>query len=78
MMLLWGISGVALVASALSWMRARRTSRQLAQLSDLFWQLQYQQGELRAQLQRERGQVDESGPAPAVPDGFIPLASLKR
>ncbi len=80
MMLLWGIAGVALVASAVSWMRVRRTSRQLAQLTEAYWELKYQHLELRAQLQRALGPEPESVPAPPPPaaGGFIPLASLKR
>lgn len=83
MMLLWGIAGLSLVASAVSWMQARRTSRQLAQLSERYWELRYQHGELRAQVQRQMvtGQVSEHEPAsppPRIAEAFVPLASVKR
>jgi hypothetical protein len=79
MMLLWGIAGVSLVASAVSWMQARRTSRQLAQLTERYWELRYQHGELRAQVQRQIGPGHEPAQtAPRVAEAFVPLASVKR
>lgn len=79
MMLLWGIAGVSLVASVASWMQARRTSRQLAQLTERYWELRYQHGELRAQVQRELGTGPEPvSPLPRPAEAFVPLASVKR
>lgn len=79
MMLLWGIAGASLVASAVSWMQARRTSRQLAQLTERYWELKYQYGELRAQLQRQMvSEVEPAPPPPRVAEAFVPLASVKR
>ncbi|MGE0395016.1 MAG: hypothetical protein AB7P67_15735 [Vicinamibacterales bacterium] len=70
---------MSLVVSIVSWLQARRTSRQLAQLTERYWELRYQHGELRVQVQRELGAGPEpvsSLPRPA--EAFVPLASVKR
>ena len=82
MTLLWLITGAALVVALVAWSQARRTAKRLEQLSQMYWELKYQHGELRVQLQRATGELPaaDAAPAPAVSasDSFIPLASLKR
>jgi hypothetical protein len=89
MTILWFVAVAALVAAVLAWRQARTNARRLEQLSQMYWELKYQHGELRVQLQRltsPEGQAGASGagPAPAdapvarPTDGFIPLSSLKR
>jgi len=80
MTLLWLIAGVSLVAALAAWSQARRNAKRLEQLSQMYWELKYQQGELRVQLQRPADGTpapDQPAPTPAR-DSFIPLASLKR
>ena len=62
---------------------ARKLQIELEQLSQMYWELKYQHGELRVQLQRQQGEAGTAVPsasAPAGPatEGFIPLTSLKR
>lgn len=81
MTLLWLITGAALVAALVAWRQARRTAQKLEQITQQYWELKYQYGELRVQLQRQPG--DESAaqaPAPVRPpkEAFVPLTSLKR
>jgi hypothetical protein len=82
MTVLWLIAGASLVAALVAWSQARRTAKRLEQLSQMYWELKYQYGELRTQLQRAAGELPpaDQAPAPAAParDSFIPLASLKR
>ena len=80
MMLLWVLAGVSLAVAVVAWTRARRTSRRLEQLTEMYWELKYQHGELRVQVQRQQGPVSDPGLPPERPatEGFIPLASLKR
>ena len=80
MTLLWFIAGASLVAALAAWSQARRNAKRLEQLSQMYWELKYQQGELRVQLQRVAGVPPPDQPAPAAParDSFIPLTSLKR
>ena len=86
MIFLWFVATAALLAALLAWQKARSTARRLEQLSQMYWELKYQHGELRVQLQRltstDAGAPVRSGSAPEAPprptDGFIPLSSLKR
>ncbi len=79
---LWFVTGAALVLALAAFAQARRTARRLEQLTQNYWELKYQNGELRGQLQRLTG---EPAPPPSPPgeaargrDSFVPLASLKR
>ena len=80
MMMLWILASLSMVVAAASWAKARRASRQLAQLTERYWELKYQHGELRAQMARYL--APEVGPVPPpqqpVAEAFVPLASLKR
>ena len=82
MTLLWLITSASLVTALVAWRQARRTAKRLEQLTQMYWELKYQQGELRVQLQRLAGGTPPppDQPAPATParDSFIPLTSLKR
>ncbi len=81
MTVLWLIAGASLVVALVAWSQARRTAKRLEQLFQMYWELKYQHGELRTQLQRATGELppveQAAAPTPAR-DSFIPLASLKR
>ena len=61
--------GLAVVAYVI----ARRNSRQLKQLSEMYWQLKYEHGELKSTV---------TPPPPIQPPDpqqtFVPLSTLKR
>ena len=82
MILLWLVTSAALVAAFVALRQARRTARRLEQVSQMYWELKYLHGELRAQLQRQNG--DAGTPAVTPPstrstsEAFVPLTSLKR
>ena len=85
MILLWSTVSASLIVALLAWRQARRTAKQLTQLTEMYWELRYQHGELRGRLQRLTGEAPAASPAaseaPASgqPDGsFVPLSSLKR
>jgi len=83
MTLQWFVTGASLLAALVAWMQARRTARRLDQLSQMYWELKYQHGELRVDVQRLTGQAPPpaaSAPADAARPSaaFVPLASLKR
>ena len=80
MTLLWFVTSASLAAALLAWIQARRTARRLERLSELYWELKYQYGEQRAQLQRLAGDAppQPAGPTRAPSDAFIPLTNLKR
>ncbi len=82
MTFLWFVTIVSLVAALLAWRLARRTAKRLEQISQMYWELKYQHGELRAKMQHIAG---GGGPVPSVTppeppaaDAFIPLTSLRR
>lgn len=82
MILLWCVTGASLAAALVAWSKARRTGRRLEQLTEMYWELKYQHGELRAQLQRPAGAAPDaaatSTPRSQPADAFVPLTSLKR
>jgi hypothetical protein len=63
---------VALVVAVASYAHSRRTARQLAQVTEMYWQLKFDHGELKAK-------VDPAAPAAPKPqETFVPLTQLKR
>ena len=69
---LWIVALAALVVAVVACAQARRTARQLAQMTEMYWQLKYDHGELKAK-------VDPSAPArPDPQQTFVPLSQLKR
>ena len=79
----WLLTGAALVAALTAWAKARRLSKRLERLTESYWQLRYEHGQLRARVTRlEPADVAAQGPAhPEQPEGataFVPLSSLKR
>jgi hypothetical protein len=69
---LWIVAIAALVVAVVAFAQARRTARQLAQITEMYWQLKFDHGELKAK-------VDPAVPAPPKPqETFVPLSQLKR
>jgi hypothetical protein len=77
---LWLLTIAAGFTAIAAWIKARRLARRLERLTESYWELRYEHGQLRARV--ERADLAESGPAePARPAGttaFVPLSSLKR
>lgn len=75
----WGeIVGIAAAMAALAgWIVARRTARQVRDLTAMYWQLKYDVGELKVRV--DRAAPDPAAP-PKTPPGtqFVPLTSVKR
>jgi hypothetical protein len=77
----WSMIGLALVMALAAWMRARSVARRLEQLTQQYWDLRYQHGQLRADVKRLAPEGEPAAPDPAAeapPQTFIPLSSLKR
>ena len=69
---LWIVAVVALAVAVVAYVQSRRTARQLAQITEMYWQLKFDHGELKAR-------VDPSAPvAPKPKETFVPLTQLKR
>lgn len=74
------VTVAALLAAVAALARARSLSRRLDRLTESYWELRYEHGQVRARLARLEGGAGAEEPAPASAPGasFIPLASLKR
>ncbi len=69
---LWIVAVVALAVAVVAYLQSRRTARQLAQITEMYWQLKFDHGELKAK-------VDPAAPvAPKAQETFISLTQLKR
>jgi hypothetical protein len=63
---------VALIVAVTAYAQSRRTARQLAQMTEMYWQLKFDHGELKAK-------VDPTAPPPPkAQQTFVPLSQLKR
>ena len=81
MIILWLVTGASLVASLVALIGVRRASRRLEEFSHLYWELKYQQSELRTLVQSLGATAPkDQAPAPprAVVEGFVPLSAIKR
>jgi hypothetical protein len=69
---LWMVAVTALVVAVAALAQARRTARQLAQVTEMYWQLKFDHGELKSKL-------DPPAPVPPAPkQTFVPLSSIKK
>jgi hypothetical protein len=76
---LWvvAVSGWLLAAASLA--TARRLSRRLAGLTEQYWDLKYQHGELKERVKALAPTPEERTAAqPPVQQTFVPLSSIKR
>ena len=69
---LWIVAVLALVVAVAALALARHTAQKLAHVTEMYWQLKFDHGELKAKL-------DPPKPAaPEVKQTFVPLTQLKR
>jgi hypothetical protein len=78
----WLLTVAALVVAVVALAQARRAARRLERLTETYWELRYDHGQLRARVAKldpEAAAPAQSEPAPK-PGGtnFVPLSSLKR
>ena len=80
---LWVLSGAALATAAAALLKARRVAKRLERLTESYWELRYEHGQLQARVNRLDPEEAQRSSAP-VPDpragavAFVPLSSLKR
>jgi hypothetical protein len=68
----WLLVAFSWVAAVAAWVSARRTRRQLADLTAMYWQLKYDHGELKARV------APEATDPPPTPQAFVPLSQVKK
>jgi len=77
----WLLTGAAVIAAAAAFAKARRLSRRLERLTESYWELRYEYGQLRARVNRldpEPQTGPAEPPARVGTTAFVPLSSLKR
>ena len=70
----------AVLVAIVAFVRARRVAKRLERLTESYWELRYEHGQLRARVARLDPE-QPSSPAESGPGGttaFVPLSSLKR
>ena len=75
----WVLAGVAVIVALAAWAKARRLAKRLERLSESYWELRYEHGQLRARVSRldpdPQPRGDDAAAAPGT--AFVPLSSLK-
>jgi type II secretory pathway component PulJ len=83
------ILAVLAVATLVALVKARAAAKRVDELSEAYWQLRYEYGQMAARLRRLEDsaspQADDEAPGQRqvtnvanVPTAFVPLSSLKR
>jgi hypothetical protein len=77
----WLVAGIAVAVALAALAKARRLARRLERLTESYWELRYEHGQLRSRVNRldpeQLPQPADAGP-PAGTTAFVPLSSLKR
>jgi hypothetical protein len=68
---LWIVAVSALIVALASWVQARRTARQLADVTEMYWQLKFEHGELKAKV------APPPQVLPPAQQTFVPLSQLR-
>ena len=75
----WLLTGAAFVLALVALLAARRQTKRLERLTESYWELRYEHGQLRARVNRLDPEQQSAGAAVEPPaTNFIPLSSLKR
>ena len=75
----WLLTGAALVLAVVALLVARRQTKRLERLTESYWELRYEHGQLRARVNRIDPEQQTAAAASEPPaTNFIPLSSLKR
>ncbi len=76
---LWVIAGSGWLLALAALATARRLSRRLSQLSEQYWELRYDHGELKARVKALAPTPEDVAAAqPPVRETFVPLSNVKR
>jgi len=74
----WLLTGAALVLAGTAFLVARRQTKRLERLTESYWELRYEHGQLRARVNRLDPEQQAAAAAEPPATNFIPLSSLKR
>jgi hypothetical protein len=75
----WLLTAAAVLLAGVALLTARRQTKRLERLTESYWELRYEHGQLRAHVNRlDPRQQPAPAEAEPPPANFIPLSSLKR
>jgi len=77
----WLVVGIAVAVALAALAKARRLAKRLERLTESYWELRYEHGQLRSRVNRldpEQSSQPADGGPPAGTTAFVPLSSLKR
>ena len=75
----WLLTGTAVLIAVLALAKARRATKRLERLTETYWELRYDHGQLRARVAKlDPEAVQDAEPARTGSTNFVPLSSLKR
>jgi hypothetical protein len=80
----WFITGAAVLLAVGAFLKARRLAKRLERLTESYWELRYEHGQLRARVNRLEPEPAAAGAPAEMPPmtggttAFVPLSSLKR
>lgn len=80
----WLVTAASVLVAGVALVRARRTARRLERLSESYWELRYEHGQLASRVARLEGRDTPAAgqpfgsPAEAGKVAFVPLSSLRR
>ena len=75
------LTTVAVVVAVVALVKARRAGKRLERLTETYWELRYDHGQLRARVAALDPEAAPAQSEPAPKSGgtnFVPLSSLKR
>jgi hypothetical protein len=76
---LWVATGASCLIAVAALVSARSLSHRLRRLSEQYWELKFEHGELKARVKALAPTAEEKAAAqPVVQQTFVPLAGLKR
>jgi hypothetical protein len=81
LLLQWILTGAAFLVAVAALVKARRLARRLERLSESYWELRYEHGQLRARVNRldpEPSTPGADAPQTTGTTAFVPLSSLRR
>jgi hypothetical protein len=75
---LWMVAGTGWVLALAALAATRRLSRRLVQLTEQYWELKYEHGELKARIKALAPTAEEAAAAqPPVQQTFVPITAIK-
>ena len=76
---LWIVSGASCLMALAALATARRLSRRLGHLSEQYWELKYEHGELKSRIKAIAPTAEETARSqPPVQQTFVPVSSIKK